>query len=128
MTSSDPVSGQPAPGELAAVALTYAHAGLNVFPLWWLVDADPATDGQGLALRCACPRGADRNPKWRCKSPGKHPAIPPAHRRGEAPGCRGQCGRRGHGVWDATDDPDTIARWWRFAPLAHIGMPADAIG
>lgn len=44
--------------EVAAVAITYAHAGWKVFPLWWVHDG-----------RCGCPDGPS------CTSPGKHPLV-----------------------------------------------------
>jgi hypothetical protein len=97
----------------AAMARTYAHAEWKVFPVWW-VEA-------GI---CACHAGPA------CKSPGKHPLHPPAHPADspERATCRGQCGRLGHGLYDATSDPDTLANWWTRHPLAHIGLPADGNG
>lgn len=44
--------------EIAAVAQTYAHADLAVFPLWWPING-----------ACACPAGAT------CPSPAKHPMV-----------------------------------------------------
>lgn len=101
--------------EMHAWARVYAHMGWKVFPLWW-VEGDP--------LRCACPAGA------RCTSPGKHPRIPPAHRKGDRARetCRGECGAAGHGVWDATDRLDVIGAWWGRAPLANIGLAAGGSG
>lgn len=97
----------------AAMARIYAHSGWKLFPCWWIED--------GV---CACHHGTA------CNSPGKHPIFPPAHPRDapERSTCRGECGRPGHGVWDATADPDTISRWWRQHPMAHIGLPADLNG
>ena len=45
---------------------------------------------------------------------GKVPAIPNPHPWGtpERQTCKGECGRPGHGVLDATDDPQVVARWW----------------
>jgi hypothetical protein len=55
---------------------------------------------------------------------GKLPRIPAGH----APGdplyghCKGQCGQQGHGVHDATTDPDQVRQWWRRWPHANIGL------
>lgn len=103
------------PGEtFATMASVYAAAGLAVFPCW---PARP--DGT-----CACPRGQA------CKSQGKHPLIPPAHPAGsdENKTCKGECGKQGHGLYDATTNPDTITTWATRWPGANIGMPADANG
>jgi hypothetical protein len=45
---------------------------------------------------------------------GKAPAIPYPHTKGshEYGKCKGECGRQGHGVLDATIDVDQIARLW----------------
>jgi hypothetical protein len=45
---------------------------------------------------------------------GKTPAIPSAHPEGDPMRgkCRGECGRHGHGVLDATTDLATIISWW----------------
>ncbi|MEX2973948.1 bifunctional DNA primase/polymerase [Streptomyces sp. C184] len=49
----------------------------------------------------------------------KLPAIRSPHRgRPESPPCRGQCGRLGHGVHDASTDPLTIRRMFATAPWA----------
>ncbi|HEX2041539.1 MAG TPA: bifunctional DNA primase/polymerase [Acidimicrobiales bacterium] len=52
---------------------------------------------------------------------GKLPLLPSAHARGEPP-CRGECGREGHGLHDATTDETTIRRWWGKCPDASIGL------
>lgn len=36
--------------------------------------------------------------------------------------CAGQCGKDGHGLYDATTDPNTINRWWTANPQANIGL------
>lgn len=45
---------------------------------------------------------------------GKVPAIPNPHPKGsvEYQTCKGECGRQGHGVLDATTDIATVAGWW----------------
>lgn len=57
---------------------------------------------------------------------GKLPLIPAAHPEGDPlkATCRGECGRHGHGVHDATTDPDTVIGWWRRCPNANIGVAA----
>lgn len=53
----------------------------------------------------------------------KAPLFPTAHKKNDPQygKCRGECGRLGHGVWDATTDPDTIRKWWTDNPDAEIG-------
>ena len=51
---------------------------------------------------------------------GKVPAIPKVH--GPGSKCRGECGKLGHGVWDATTDPETLGEMWRLYPHANIGV------
>ena len=45
---------------------------------------------------------------------GKVPAIPNPHPKGsiERQTCKGQCGKQGHGVLDATTDLPTVIAWW----------------
>ena len=52
---------------------------------------------------------------------GKLPVIPSAHGPAE-PACAGECGRDGHGFYDATTDSARIAEWWRRWPAANIGL------
>lgn len=52
---------------------------------------------------------------------GKLPVIPKAHAAGEQP-CRGECGRDGHGLYDATTDSARIAAWWDRWPAANPGL------
>jgi diguanylate cyclase (GGDEF)-like protein len=51
---------------------------------------------------------------------GKTPAIRSPHPRDFA--CKGECGRDGHGIWDATSDPGKIAAWWKSNPYYNIGL------
>jgi Bifunctional DNA primase/polymerase, N-terminal len=53
----------------------------------------------------------------------KLPAIPTAHPMGDpARGCKGECGRDGHGLYDATTDHRTIERWWKASAARNVGM------
>ncbi len=54
---------------------------------------------------------------------GKEPLFPNPHPKGskERGECSGQCGHVGHGVNDATRDPEKIAKWWGQNPTAGIG-------
>lgn len=96
--------------EQQGMARTYSLVGWKIFPLWWIADG-----------RCACRKGAQ------CESPGKHPLYPPAHDRG-GPKCYGTCGKRGHGLYDATNDADLNAERWAEYPHAGIGLPAQGNG
>lgn len=54
----------------------------------------------------------------------KAPAIPSVHPAGDPLHgvCRGECGKEGHGVYDATTDVETIGEWWARWPAANIGL------
>lgn len=54
---------------------------------------------------------------------GKLPLIASAHPQGDPlRGCRGECGRDGHGLYDATTDPERIAAWWAATPRGNVGL------
>jgi hypothetical protein len=95
-----------------AAAIDYAARGWPVLACHWT--------HQGA---CSC--------GWSgCPGPGKHPLFRAAHPKGSAERatCRGECGRLGHGVHDATTDPDSITAWWTRAPLANVGIATGAPG
>lgn len=54
----------------------------------------------------------------------KVPAIPSAHPSGDPLRgiCKGECGKPGHGLYDATTDVDRIRAYWERVPLANIGI------
>jgi Bifunctional DNA primase/polymerase, N-terminal len=55
---------------------------------------------------------------------GKLPLIPAAHRPGDPAyqQCKGDCGRQGHGVHDATTNPDQLQAWWERWPRGNVGL------
>lgn len=54
---------------------------------------------------------------------GKAPLFKKVHATtAEQKECAGRCGKDGHGLYDATTDPDTLARWWSDTPQANIGL------
>jgi hypothetical protein len=61
---------------------------------------------------------------------GKVPAIPSAHPKADpARGrCRGECGRLGHGLWDATNDAEVARRWWARRPAPNVGIATGLSG
>lgn len=50
----------------------------------------------------------------------KKPLFPAAHEPGNP--CKGECGKTGHGLHDATVDQELIAAWWGVNPDAGIGI------
>ncbi|MGH7534723.1 MAG: bifunctional DNA primase/polymerase [Gemmatimonadales bacterium] len=90
----------------AEIIPAYARAGLAVLPL------HAARNG-----RCTCGRA-------KCGALAKHPLLGHAH----APNdprrktCRGECGRLGHGLYDATTDIGTIAEWLARWPWCNWGV------
>jgi hypothetical protein len=80
--------------ELELVA-GYIQSGIEVFPLH-------GVDPNG---RCTCGR--------ECPSPAKHPVLGLAHPWDDPARltCRGECGRLGHGLHDATTDPGQVSEW-----------------
>ena len=60
----------------------------------------------------------------------KAPVFAGAHR-GEpvaAEPCRGECGRLGHGLYDATTDPAQIREWWGRHPGRSVAIATGAPG
>ncbi len=65
-------------------------------------------------------------PVFPCRPGEKVPAWPSIHR--DRADCRGECGRLGHGFYDATTDPDLIARMWQPQPHANVAVATGAPG
>ena len=89
----------------------------------WLgpIVADPnATPDLGAA---ACTYAAANLAIFPLKPRDKVPAFPSAHPEGDLlrGKCHGECGRLGHGFYDATTDPDHIRQWWTEDPSRNIG-------
>mgnify|MGYP001229698935 CR=1 FL=1 len=62
-------------------------------------------------------------PVFPLRPQGKEPLFPSAHKEDKKK-CQGECGLVGHGVHDATLDPDVIRQWWADNPHAGIGGAA----
>jgi hypothetical protein len=60
---------------------------------------------------------------------GKLPRIPAAHSPGDPlyQQCKGECGQLGHGVHDATTNPDQVRQWWRRWSHANIGLRTGVV-
>lgn len=60
----------------------------------------------------------------------KRPAIPEAHPKDDPlrGKCNGECGRRGHGFYDATDDPGYVTDLFEKYPRAEVGVYMGASG
>ncbi len=60
---------------------------------------------------------------------GKLPLIPAAHGPGDPlyQQCRGACSQQGHGVHDATTNPDQLRQWWRRWSHANIGLRTGVV-
>lgn len=59
-------------------------------------------------------------PVFPLRPKGKEPLFPSAHK-DDGVKCTGECGEVGHGVHDATTDPEVITQWWTDRPRAGIG-------
>lgn len=55
----------------------------------------------------------------------KLPAIPTAHPEGDPlrGKCKGECGKLGHGLYDAVINLEQIKTWWDRDPTCNIGLP-----
>jgi hypothetical protein len=69
-------------------------------------------------------------PVFPARPGGKEPLIPRAHsdRDPQAGRCRGECGREGHGLYDAATDHAQIERWWSRDPEANVAIATGAPG
>lgn len=63
-------------------------------------------------------------PVFPCMPSGKAPLLKAVHLPADPARatCRGECGRLGHGLHDATTDLDQVGRWWQANPQANIGV------
>ncbi|UNZ18492.1 bifunctional DNA primase/polymerase [Streptomyces sp. 891-h] len=101
-------------GSLAlAHALAAAERGLAVLPLSRMKLPALRSPHRAHGPSSAAPRSP--------ATPGHHP--PPPHRPDGAPApfdspCHGECGLLGHGVYDATSDPDRVRALFAAAPWA----------
>jgi len=87
-----------------------------------LIEVPDARDIVGHALAYA----AAAWPVFPVKAGLKVPAIPSAHPPGAT--CTGECGRDGHGFYDATTDPGRITEWWHRYPGANPAIRTGAPG
>ena len=82
-------------------------------------DAPPSP-----ALAAALDWAAKGWPVFPLRPKDKTPAIPSAHKGDKGSKCDGRCGRFGHGVLDASTDPEVIRRLFDPYPNANIGGAA----
>lgn len=69
-------------------------------------------------------------PVFPCAPGAKVPLYQSPHPKGspERITCRGECGRMGHGVLDATTELDIITAWWTRTPRANVALATGAPG
>lgn len=95
---------------------SYIDMGIAVFPLH-------GVDEHG---RCTCARpDCGVMPDGSISgSPAKHPLLGLAHGKDDPrrSTCRGECGRPGHGLHDATTDPGQLAEWLAAYPRCNWGI------
>lgn len=72
---------------------------------------------------------AERGPVFSLAPRSKVPAIASAHPVGDPlrNKCRGECGRDGHGLHDATTDLERIREWWERWRRANIGLRTGVV-
>jgi hypothetical protein len=76
-----------------------------------------------ITLDAALAYAAQGLPVFPLRPDGKAPAIRSAHKDKKVQReCKGTCGQDGHGVYDATTDPDKIRAWWTANPEYGIGI------
>lgn len=90
----------------------YIQAGIGVFPLHGVRDE-----------MCTCRRPEGRGP-GDCHSPAKHPVLGLAHGKDDPlrDTCHGECGRLGHGLYDATTDAGQVSEWLARYPGCNWGI------
>lgn len=74
---------------------------------------------ENTVLAAALQWATDGWPVFPLRRNGKEPAIPSAHKKGAK--CDGRCGKFGHGVLDASRDPEVIRQLFAPYPNANIG-------
>lgn len=80
--------------DLLAEAVELAEHGWQIFPLSGKIPAIPGAHLRFISIQFGpCIEGIEHhpNPRW---------------------GCKGECGRLGHGLHDATGDVHTATEWW----------------
>jgi hypothetical protein len=88
------------------------HAGPGVVGVTELRRAALQLAAKGIPVLPLWPRG--KTPRLRNAHPDGDPL------RGI---CRGDCGQQGHGLYDATCDPERVWWWWSTWPISNIGVP-----
>jgi hypothetical protein len=92
--------------------------------------ADSPAPDSSPALEAAHNYAEHGWPVFPCAPGAKVPAIPAAHPEGDPARqtCHGECGREGHGFWDATTDHAQIDKWWSRAPERNVAVATGAPG
>ena len=98
-----------APPSMGSAALWYAKvAKWPVFPLFSPEQAERLARRRGVPVNKVA----------------KLPALPSAHPDGDPIKgvCKGECGKLGHGLYDATTDERQVREWWNADPNYGIGV------
>jgi hypothetical protein len=105
-------TGQPEPFETIAAEVERREA-----------IRDARLSAPGALRNAAAWYAAHGLPVFPLKPREKRPLLPAIHPAGspERASCHGECGRLGHGLYDATTEVEQINRWWAQHPAANIG-------